>query len=65
MTTVAFLCDGKDPKCCNSFGCYMNGGECRHTHNPSHRIESLKTTSRFRIFDCGEYGVRLMEVQDE
>lgn len=65
MTTAIFLCDGKDSKCCDSFGCYMNGGECRHTSDLSYRIEGLGTISRFRILDCGEYGIRLVEVQDE
>lgn len=65
MTNVLFLCDGHVPKCQNSFGCYINGGECKHTSDFSHRIPELGLTSRFEIDDGGDYGVYLMEVQDE
>lgn len=65
MTNVVFLCDGHVSKCCDQYGCYMNGGGCKQTSDFSHRISGLGLTPRFEITDCGEYGVYLMEVKDE
>lgn len=36
--TVKFLCDGHIEKCKDHLGCYLNGGECKHTTNISHRL---------------------------
>lgn len=34
---VIFLCNGKNPACKNfPLGCYLNGGECRHTKDPAY-----------------------------
>ena len=31
---VIYLCNGKNPDCKNfPEGCYLNGGECRHTRH--------------------------------
>lgn len=37
---VAFLCDGKDPRCKDSPGCEVHnvGGYCRHTLDISHAV---------------------------
>ena len=28
-----YICKGTNPLCCNSAGCHMMGGNCRHTAN--------------------------------
>lgn len=30
---VFYLCNGKNPVCSKCAGCYLIGGECRHTRN--------------------------------
>ncbi len=37
-TGVAYLCDGKDPKCMGKLGCSVNNieGNCRYTLDISH-----------------------------
>lgn len=40
---VAFYCDGKYRECCNSPGCYKNGGECNKTFNVEHAIHFQKS----------------------
>lgn len=37
---IFYLCDG-DKECCSSHGCFMNGGECRHTKDIRHAISFL------------------------
>lgn len=31
-------CIGTDPNCCNSAGCFKNGGECQKTSNPKYYL---------------------------
>lgn len=34
--TISYLCDGCDERCKSSIGCYLNGGECKHTSDIFH-----------------------------
>lgn len=42
---IFYLCDGNVKKCCNSEGCYKNGGECVHTTDVFHAVNFLTKNS--------------------
>lgn len=42
-----WVCDGKDPKCCDSPTCVSNGGECQLTRNRDHILAEVITSDQF------------------
>lgn len=54
---VAYICNGKDPKCSNKTGCYYkitNGirGSCSHTTNPKYAVhKKLDPKKNPEMFD--------------
>lgn len=50
---VFYLCDGKKP-CSSSPGCYLNGGECKHTREEAHA--RIQTDERREMLTAGANG---------
>lgn len=60
---VAYICNGKDPKCIHKTGCFYkitNGirGSCSHTRDIQYainkKINPEKNPDRFEKFKCGD-----------
>ena len=59
---VAYICNGKNPKCCGKYGCYYtptNGvrGACSHTLDPKYaKNKPMDPRKHPDIFDKFSYG---------